>query len=70
MEVIDKNKWYSVNQIAKAGWIFGFGFMGVRHLVGNGQLPAAKLKATKDAQVRYKIQGKHIIEYINKNKPK
>ncbi len=67
---IEKNKWYSVNQIAKAGWIFGFGFMGVRKLVETGQLPAAKLKATKDAQVRYKIQGKNIIEYIKRNKPK
>ena len=67
---IEKNKWYSVNQIAKAGIIFGLGFMGVRKLVETGQLSAARLRATKDAQVRYKIQGRHIIEYLNKNKPK
>ena len=70
MTEVEKNKWYSVNQIAKAGWIFGIGFMGIRHLVETGQLPAARLKATKDAQVRYKIQGQHIIDYLNKNKPK
>lgn len=68
--MIEKEKWYSVNQIAKEKLIYDFGFMGVRKLVETGQLPTARLKATKDAQVRYKIQGRHIIEYLNKNKPK
>ena len=67
---IEKNKWYSVNQIAKAGWIYGMGFMGVKHLVDNGQLPAAKLKATKKSQVRYRIQGMDIIGYMKRNNPK
>ncbi|MCK4454503.1 hypothetical protein KAU51_04175 [Candidatus Parcubacteria bacterium] len=70
MEEIEKDKWYSVNQIAKARFIFGLGFMGVRKLVETGQLSAARLKATNRSQVRYKIQGRHIIEYLNKNKPK
>lgn len=69
-EKIDPEKWYSVNQIAKAKLIYGYGFMGVKHLVDNGQLPAAKLKATRKSQVRYRIAGKDIIGYINKNAPK
>lgn len=69
-EKLDPEEWYSINQIGKMKIIYGMGFMGVRKLVENGQLPAARLKATKDAQVRYRIQGRYIIEYLKKNNPK
>jgi hypothetical protein len=62
--------WYSVNELAKKKVIFGIGFMGIKHLVETGRLPAAQFKATRDAQVRYRIWGAHILDYIKSNQPK
>jgi hypothetical protein len=68
MTKINKNEYYSINQIEKNGWLFGFKFMTIRKLVLTGLLPAIQHRPTKDSQVRYRILGKDILDYIEKNK--
>jgi len=66
---INPSQWYSVQQIAKGRWLFGRDYMGVRYIVRMGEIPAAFLKPKQGKQVRYRIWGQDIINYIIDNKP-
>jgi len=59
-----KQKWYTMNQIAKEGLIYNYGFMGVSAIIKSGQLKSVKIM-TKGKQARYKIWGGDIIAYLN-----
>lgn len=60
MARIDKDKFYTLGEVAKNGWYFGLGIVGIKNAVKAGRL---KARATSN---RYSIYGADILNSVQK----